>query len=125
MFKPEDVIYSYTRHQAIEDGVLVDVSETAREAGVKYPTALTARVWAELVDPNEQQKAWGQDQSGRLWDVLFMFAHSARRNEGVTLHYQLLVVRDRVEADEITLKAVCGPGDDPEPVITIMFPDED
>jgi len=28
-----DVIYAYPRAQAIEDGVLVDVSETARKAG--------------------------------------------------------------------------------------------
>ena len=77
MFQPEDLIYSYSREQAIEDGVLVDVSETAREAGIKYPTALTARVWAEVVNPNEQRKDWGQDLKGRLWDVLFMFAHSA------------------------------------------------
>ncbi|WP_410173196.1 DUF6573 family protein [Klebsiella michiganensis] len=25
----------------------------------------------------------------------------------------------------VTLRAVCGPGDDPRPVITIMMPDED
>lgn len=125
MFKPEDIIHSYTRHQAIEDGVLVDVTETAREAGIKYPTALTARVWAELVDPNQRQIAWGQDQRGRLWDLLYMFAHSARNTSGPLLQYQVLVVMDRVEAEEITLKSVCGPGDEAEPVITIMFPDED
>lgn len=128
MFKPEDIIYSYTRHQAIEDGVLVDVTETAKEAGIKFPTALTARVWAELVDPNEQQIAWGQDQRGRLWDLLYMFAHSARRpsgGNGPILNYQVLVVMNRVEPELITLKSVCGPGDDAEPVITIMFPDED
>jgi hypothetical protein len=25
----------------------------------------------------------------------------------------------------LTLKAVCGPGDDGEPVVTIMYPEED
>ena len=39
------VISAYTRAQAIADGVLVDVSEMAREAGLKHPTALTATVW--------------------------------------------------------------------------------
>lgn len=29
------VVFSYTRAQAIEDGVLVDVSEMAKEAGIK------------------------------------------------------------------------------------------
>ena len=30
-----DVIYSYTRAQALADGVLVDVSERAKRAGIK------------------------------------------------------------------------------------------
>jgi hypothetical protein len=34
--------------------------------------------------------------------------------------------RERLTSrDLVTLKAVCGPGDTPEPVITIMLPDED
>ena len=36
-----DVVSAYSRAQAIEDGVLVDVSQTAKEAGIKYPTAVT------------------------------------------------------------------------------------
>jgi hypothetical protein len=30
------VISTYTRAQALEDGVLVDVSEMAKEAGIKF-----------------------------------------------------------------------------------------
>jgi len=37
----DNVIYSYTRAQAIEDGMFVDVTETAKEAGFKYPVAIT------------------------------------------------------------------------------------
>src|SRR6185437_8267129 len=44
-----EVIYSYTRAQAIADGVLVDVSETAKEAGFKYPVALTRMVFDAYV----------------------------------------------------------------------------
>ena len=36
---------AYTRAQAIADGILVDVSETAREAGFNIPVALTRTVW--------------------------------------------------------------------------------
>lgn len=125
VFGPEDIIYRYTRRQALEDGVLVDVSAMAQEAGIKYPTAVTARVWHELVVPNDEQKSWGQDQSGRLWDVLYMFAFNARKFSGNLLEYEVLVVRNRVEPDTVKLKAICGPGDEAEPVITIMFPEED
>jgi type I site-specific restriction endonuclease len=35
-----EIIYSYTRKQAIADGVLIDVTELAKEAGFKCPVAL-------------------------------------------------------------------------------------
>src|SRR5882724_9125750 len=36
------------RAQALREGVLVDVSETARSVGFVYPTAVTARLWADI-----------------------------------------------------------------------------
>jgi hypothetical protein len=65
-----DVISRYTREQAIEDGVLMDVSEAAREAGFRIPVALTRAAWAEYVEVPEGVIA--QDEAGRLWDVLWM-----------------------------------------------------
>ena len=49
MFENFDLIHSYTRAQAIADGVLVDVSATAREAGIRFPVALTCAVYARCV----------------------------------------------------------------------------
>ena len=37
-----DIISTYTRAQAIKDGVLIDVSSTAKEAGFEWPVAITA-----------------------------------------------------------------------------------
>ena len=122
-----EVIYAYTRAQAIEDGELVDVSEMAREAGIKFPVALTRAVWGNYVEVPEGVVA--QDESGRLWDILWMLRCQIRRSQGDTLHFQLYVRnhnRERLtRQDLVTLKAVCGPGDTPEPVITIMLTDED
>jgi hypothetical protein len=39
----------HTRTQAIEDGVLVDVSKTAKEAGFLYPVEITSAAWADCV----------------------------------------------------------------------------
>lgn len=44
-----ELIHSYSRRQANEDGVLVDISETAREAGFTLPVALTAAVYEQYV----------------------------------------------------------------------------
>jgi hypothetical protein len=121
-----EVISSYTRAQALEDGVLIDVSSVAKEAGIKFPVAMTSTVWGEYVEVPEGVNC--QDERGRLWDILWMLRCNARRG-GDTLFFKLYVRnhnRERLDSrDLVTLKAVCGPGDTPEPVITIMLPDED
>jgi len=123
-----DVIYSYSRAQAIEDGVLCDVSEVAREAGIKFPVAVTSTVWDRYVEVPAGVKA--QDKQGRLWDVLYMLRVAiAKAADGSLINYQLYVRnsnRQRLDRrDLVNLKAVCGPGDNGEPVITIMLPEED
>jgi hypothetical protein len=49
MFDNADLIHAYTRAEAIADGALIDVSAVARKAGIRYPVALTAAVWAKCV----------------------------------------------------------------------------
>jgi len=49
------VIYSYSREQAIRDGVLVDVSSMAKEAGIVFPVAVTQRVWSEYIVPDDRR----------------------------------------------------------------------
>ena len=122
-----EVISSYSRAQAIEDGVLVDVSTVAKEAGIKFPVAMTATVWGKYVEVPEGV-GW-QDESGRLWDIVWMFRCAAAKFDGDTLLFKLYVRnhnRERLtRQDLVTLKAICGPGDNGEPVVTIMTPEED
>jgi hypothetical protein len=69
MFDNADLIHAYTRADALRDGVLVDVSATAREAGLQYPVALTRAVWERCVAVPPGVVC--QDEAGRLWDVLW------------------------------------------------------
>jgi hypothetical protein len=123
-----EVIFAYTRGQALADGVLVDVTETAEEAGFRIPVALTRAVWAEYVlVPHGVE---GQDEAGRLWDVLWMCRHGIGQGKNLDASeviFPLHVRNDnrRGEPPLVTLKAVCGPDDDGTPCITIMMPDED
>ena len=127
-----NVISTYTRAQAIEDGVLIDPGTMAAEAGFKWPVALTTDAWAECVvwaDDDSRQQVH-QDQSGRLWDVLYMASHAIRtsKDSGDRILFQLYrVPRDgqSMEAELITLRLIVGPGDSGEPVITILLPHED
>jgi hypothetical protein len=58
-----EIIYSYTRKQAIADGVLIDVTELAKEAGFKCSVAFTnsvderhVRVPEDIVDMDENRR---------------------------------------------------------------------
>lgn len=123
-------IYCYSRAQAMADGLLVDVTELAREVGFRVSVALTAAVWADCV-------AWGekynrqqpyQDEKARLWDVLWMASWAARRGSGETLKFPIYRVQRSQRGSKprmTTLKLCIGPGDAGEPIITVLMPNED
>jgi hypothetical protein len=129
--KPWEVIDVYTRAQAIEDGVLIDITAWAKEYGFKFPVAVTASVWS-LIDDPEGMKCAGQSAKGRGLDVVAMLKMYARRG-GTTIFFPVIFAihlykknGDLHEARKtFKLKAVCGPGDNLEPVITVMLPEED
>jgi hypothetical protein len=127
LFGRDSLVFGYSRAQALEDGVLVDASAMAKEAGFKIPVALTRAAWSEYVEV--PKGVVGQDPEGRLWDVLYMcrVAIGRSKSDQPELLFQLHVRNDNRERMPplVTLKAVCGPGDDGAPVITIMRPEED
>ena len=119
-----EIIYSYTRQQAIEDGVLIDVSGTAVEIGIKYPVAVTAALWVRYIEPDAKLKPFGQSIEGRLWDVLWMFRVNAYICKDSVLYFDVYFLMEN-KLELVRLKAVCGPGDTLDPVVTIMLPGED
>ena len=127
MFEEADLIHSYSRADALRDGVLIDVSPTAREAGFKFPVALTRAAWERCV--TVPPGVLCQDEAGRLWDVLTMLRFAARgaRGGATEVRFGVHVRNDNRERTPplVRRKAVCGPGDEGEPVITVMMPDED
>ena len=133
--EPEDpffgpVIYSYTRAQAIADGVLVDVTEMAKEAGFQLPVAITEGLENRLT-PNRADQGLGQDYEGRLWDVLWLAAFTIKLADPSTDTVTFTVAPQEADAKsggprttELHIRAVCGPGDEGEPVVTIGFPED-
>ena len=122
-----EVIYAYTRAQAIADGVQVEVSKLATEAGIRFPVFLTRGVYDQFVTVPEG--VTGQDETGRLWDILTMLKFAIRRSRaGVDrIPVALYVRNDNCAAKLIKLIATCGAldMDDPQPAITVMLPTED
>ena len=121
MLTDDDLIYSYTRAQALGDGGLVDVSERARRAGIKYPTACTHGVWLliDCLPASDTDTLAGIVRDIRLDHVLTAMLAAIRRGGARGT--------DRVEFHALgaNLWAHCGPGDTAAPVITIMMQGED
>jgi hypothetical protein len=120
-----NLIHSYSRSDAIRDGVLVDVTEQARETGFKIPVALTRAVWDEHVKVSP--KVVAQDERGRLHDILFCLYVAIGKTglDADTVSYQLYVRNTNGKPKLVNLKATCGPGDDLAPAITVLKPMED
>jgi hypothetical protein len=69
-----------------------------------------------------------QDEAGRLWDVVYLLRCAVGHNDGGSeVRFGAHVRNDDREGTPplARLKAVCGPGDDGEPVVTVMLPGED
>jgi hypothetical protein len=122
-----EVISCYTRKQAIEDGVLVDLTEWAGPSGMTggftIPVAVTASVWSDI--ENIPTSKSFQDVRGRAHYLLWMAACAGRNAKSSTLCFTVLMDLTRTRKRTQTYKMVIGPGDDAEPVITIMQVDED
>lgn len=125
-------IHIYTRAQALADGVLVDVTKFAKEAGFLVPVAMTAAAWADCVAWTDADSArqTHQDQAARLWDVLWMAVLAMRRAPETQPRLAFKLYRiprgERgAKARLTTLHLVIGHGDTEEPVITILQPNED
>ena len=131
LFENSDIVHTYTREQAIEDGYLIDVSDLAQEAGFTCPVAITLAAYDKYVHWTEEdnKRQIYQDIEGRLWDILGMMRFQKKRIDTNGLFEFLCVPRSdksrRQRPLNITLKSLSHAGDNGEQVITIMLPDED
>jgi hypothetical protein len=114
----------YTRQQAIDDGVLVDVSEWASAdkgfmGGFSCPVAMTRALWT-LIDTDALPKGrrpCGQSTRGRAHDVLFMASLALRgafKRQGDRADTLVIISRRKVRVRAV----VDGDG------VTIGFPED-
>lgn len=122
-----ELVYSYSRAQAIADGVLIDVTAQAREAGFKLHTVVTDNLYHRHIVPPAGLEGEGQSIPGRLHDVFFVLLAAIRSSKAATDYVEIdvsfVVASGRQE--KVKVVAVIGPGDEGEPVLTIMLPGDD
>jgi len=128
-----EIIFAYTRKQAVEDGVQVDVTATAQEAGIALPVFLTRAVFEQFVIDSSGSHQWpvrlapGRSRAPLGYCRMLLFAILRSRPGVERIPVALYVRNDNRAARLIKLVATCGPVDmhDPRPGITVMMPEED
>lgn len=132
-----ELIHAYTRAQALADGVLVEL-RLAQRYGFKVPVAITSAAFGAAIDWNlmdpEARTMVAQREAAVLMAVLRTAqagfkAH--REGKGPEPGNRIDFVVDCLTNDgsaqtkKVPLYMLIGPGDNAEPVGTIMLPGED
>jgi len=121
IFSDEDIISTYTRKQALEDGFLIDITATyPKEAKqiYKFPVAMSHAVYV-LVE--EVAKDNYNNQATIIWDILYMSINMKTRILSEAEHLFTVMIGQKTH----TLKIMVHGGDEGEGVITIMQKNED
>jgi hypothetical protein len=116
----KSTIHSYTREQALEDGVLVDITLMANRAGFPYPVAVTSSVWGLVV---QAAVAKGKSIHCRLWDLLMALKAAVKYQSagGDRIRFPMIFDSRPVEEYRVeNLWAMIQMGNDSKPVVTIM-----
>lgn len=122
-----ELIHTYTRAQALDDGLLVDLMQDAMlpvcRQHFKFPIACTSAVF-DIMRRAVENPRYCNDYAGILHDMLYMSKVASRKLDASTVFFTVIIVgagRSRYH----DFKLQVGPGDNAEPVITIMLPHED
>ncbi len=126
-FEDEPIVYSYTRRQAIDDGVLVDLTDFSPDHGIVFPTACTAGVYHRYLVPDKTLAAQGQSLEGRIHDLLSTLAAAIKQqgDKAHRLRFQTAFLMPTGRQATVAFTCICGPDDAGEPVLTILLPGED
>ncbi|BDU18598.1 DUF6573 family protein [Dyella sp. GSA-30] len=137
LFTNADLIYAYTRSDALMDGVLIALPN-AESWGFKVPVAITASAYAECIawnapDPKLESILRVREDMVLLAAINEAKAHRKRQLKGsverpdrVDFEVETVVLPDGIaDVCKVNLYMVIGPGDAGEPVGTIMLIGED
>ena len=123
-----EVIHCYTRAQALADGVLIDITDFAKQYGFVVPVAITATLFNGYVKPSKDLEEVGQSLTGRLHDVLslliFHIKALGKGKSGVEFSMDFLTDATSNTLERVSILAEMHGGDNAEPVITIMLPED-
>lgn len=119
-----ELMYSYSRIQALKDGEQIDLSleySSLCRKYYKHKVFMTRTIWDYIISLEDHQ--YLEDSIG---DILFMSVYGTNRKflDNSTVKFEVLLPIDNPKP--WTLISQCGPQDidDPKPCITILTKEE-
>ena len=116
-----------TRAQALADLHQFDVTSSAKDAGIRFPTFITRAVYDNYVAVPEGGAE--QDAILKLWNLMALTRAAIQQCQGQVgrVEVQLCVRNDNAVAGLVRFVVTVGPldFDDASPAITIAMSDED
>lgn len=124
-FSDSPIIFSYTRADALADGVLIDITPTAQTYGFKLPFAISDALYHGYVMPPDGLEGQGQSLEGRLHDLLTLAMVTARKGlEQDRIEFEVLFLMRPGELEKVLVVLHVGPGDAGEAVLTLCLPED-
>lgn len=117
----QDYVFVYTRQQAIEDGIFVDVSEVAQRNGFNIPVALTTNLFHQHIKGESDQ-----DTDNRLNVFLRIMHENIRTHKDKTTDTLLTtkVYFDDKTPTDVWVAIEGQSPSDPSPALNIMLPED-
>ncbi|WP_243312301.1 DUF6573 family protein [Fundidesulfovibrio agrisoli] len=124
-FSDSPIIFSYTRADALVDGVLIDLSPVAQTYGFKLPFAISDALYHGYVMPPEGLSGEGQSLEGRLHDLLTLAMVAARKSLGEDrVYFDIAFLMRPGKLEKVRVVLHVGPGDSGEAVLTLCLPED-
>lgn len=124
-FSDFTIVSTYSRKQALADGVLIDITPTAQTYGFKLPFAISDALYHGYAMPPEGLSGEGQSLEGRLHDLLTLANIAARKGlEQDRVYFEVLFLMRPGNTEKVRVVLHVGPGDQGEPVLTLCLPED-
>jgi len=124
-FSDFTVISTYSRADALADGVLIDITPTAKSYGFKLPFAISDAFYHGYLMPPEGLLGQGQSLEGRMHDLLTLAMVAARTGlEQDRVYFEVLFLMQPGRTEKVRVVLHVGPGDAGEAVLTCCLPED-
>ena len=111
----------YTRAEAISDGQLIDVSQSARQLGICLSVAITASAWGQLIAVPHKK----EEEIERLFALLGRVQFELDQMPAYDHRLIVSVEAETGEEKRVEVLVTIGPDDKGETVVTVMLGYED